>query len=753
MKKTSLCTVFLFILSGFNASALEFGDIEANYPMYSASDPFAITAYSNAFVVANANIANVSNGLVSANANIASTSNTVVSLQAQITTNNTAIATKITAPTATNIAESVIAPYTNRITMAVVSNSAGRVLIGPVIDKTQYMLQVGGDFRLSNGANGIIQALNYTSSGGQYPTYVTTIQDLYLNPLSGTVYIGSTNASVGRVSVSAGSIIATNLYGNATTATTVTGAQSNTIASALQSESDTLATVTARGATTTNSITAGSFIGNGSGLTNVNASTLAGYDIDAIMAVGSTYFFNTNFISYGAVTGREASLTVPTTGGYLTYAGPVTNGQYLNSYLIPADQMPALISKGTKATFEFYGGHAGTPSQDPTLMGDFYIMNTNGTVVQEFESPVVFIPRGEDYFKLEITFTNDVIKDGYAFLLKTRIIDRDGYTGDFTSYFGKPYYTGFSFPKTTGVFTPQYVFDAHTGATADAHPISAITGLTSALATPLAYTPISTPAGVNAFTASVTTARSIYDFTASAVNTLTNDLSALALNGTTNYQWTARINYTDTNALSTTWDARTEWVGLASSTPDLTVTGRYEFAFSTSDGVTIQGRQVYPSVYEFKKCAFFPTAGTPTPTTWASYSRVLTSAIFTNYTHVQNQINNVDAIVKMSLWATSGNASNNTLNVSIGWSQIFSTVNLSDTERQFITTGNTTATPLTFYCKYYPYTSFSSGRNGATFIVNARKVYNAGDNIDLTEIMSRPANELETRAYNAGWRP
>jgi len=33
----------------------------------------------------------------------------------------------------------------------------------------------------------------------------------------------------------------------------------------------------------------------------------------------------------------------------------------------------------------------------------------------------------------------------------------------------------------------------------------------------------------------------------------------------------------------------------------LTCTGRYEFAFSTSDGVKIQGRQVYPTVYPWQQ--------------------------------------------------------------------------------------------------------------------------------------------------------
>lgn len=127
-----------------------------------------------------------------------------------------------------------------------------------------------------------------------------------------------------------------------------------------------------------------------------------------------------------------------------------------------------------------------------------------------------------------------------------------------------------------------------------AYPVNNPSNYVSA---PLAWTPIVTGAGASVLTASVTTARSIYSFETAVPVTLTNDMSAVSLNGTTQIQWAVKIKYTDTNALSTVWANVTDWVGLYSSTPELTCTGEYEFAFWTIDGVKIYGRQVYPTPY------------------------------------------------------------------------------------------------------------------------------------------------------------
>jgi hypothetical protein len=100
------------------------------------------------------------------------------------------------------------------------------------------------------------------------------------------------------------------------------------------------------------------------------------------------------------------------------------------------------------------------------------------------------------------------------------------------------------------------------------------------------------------------TSKKVYQVAAEQPFTLTNNLATLAANCTTNFEWDVEINYTVTNALSTVWDSRIEWVGLYSSTPDLTVTGKYRFAFETACGTKIIGRQVYPTVYEWRELKY-----------------------------------------------------------------------------------------------------------------------------------------------------
>jgi hypothetical protein len=290
-------------------------------------------------------------------------------------------------------------------------------------------------------------------------------------------------------------------------------------------------------------------------------------------------------------------------------------------------------------------------------------------------------------------------------------------------------------------------------------PPSAITGLTSALATPLAYTPISTTAGGTTFTANVTSARSIYDFTASAVNVYTNNLSALSLNGTTNYAWTARINYTDTNALSTTWDSRIEWVGLASTTPDLTVTGRYEFAFSTSDGVTIQGRQVYPSVYQYSSLTVGGKIMSGVTGTWAfNYESANQSGAVTEsatcYPFSVSSGQKYFYAKVYSMWAGKTGTATNLLAV------------MQADHYPYLADGSLRGTVYTNIIAYqattltenkYMLTGFSGNslsdtvlaigiRTGTADNLSGFRVYNSVSKI-------RTANELEIKAYNAGWRP
>lgn len=227
---------------------------------------------------------------------------------------------------------------------------------------------------------------------------------------------------------------------------------------ALEQMTDTWNTVTSKLATN----------GSASGLTNFpivatasNALLLNGLTSEEVMQVGATYYFTTNVISYGAVTGRQASLTVPTVTQSSIYTGPVTAGQYFASYLIPSNQMPTVLEIGTYI-FQFYGGHIDQAAKNPTIMGDLYVKDAvTGTTIQEFESLPVVIPYGtNEPFKIQITTTNAYPKDGYAFLLRTKLVDTDGYTGDYQSQFGPRGYAGFTLSRVVGVYVTYAEWDA-----------------------------------------------------------------------------------------------------------------------------------------------------------------------------------------------------------------------------------------------------------------------------------------------------
>jgi hypothetical protein len=205
-------------------------------------------------------------------------------------------------------------------------------------------------------------------------------------------------------------------------------------------------------------VTSDMFIGSGAGVSNVNAVTVGGLTAEDLMRVGNQYFFTTNLISYGSVTGRSTSIIAPTTTQMASYTGP-TNGQYLGTYLIPSNEMPTVLLRGVY-TFKFFGYHTGN-QKHPMVGADVYIVTaSNGVVVQEFKNQIgAEVPYSAastpQEFLIQVNVTNDFQRDGYAFVLKTKMIDPDGYNGTFYSYFGVGYWAGFIVPIATGLYVTK----------------------------------------------------------------------------------------------------------------------------------------------------------------------------------------------------------------------------------------------------------------------------------------------------------
>lgn len=115
---------------------------------------------------------------------------------------------------------------------------------------------------------------------------------------------------------------------------------------------------------------------------------------------------------------------------------------------------------------------------------------------------------------------------------------------------------------------------------------------------PLSWTPITTVPVSTIATARVTTAKNIFYFESSEAVSFTNDLSALSVNCGTNVAWTIVFNATGTNACNST-----NWYGIVdfvNGPPEITCTGRQEYACDTSCGTRVRVRQVYPTVHPWK---------------------------------------------------------------------------------------------------------------------------------------------------------
>jgi hypothetical protein len=311
-----------------------------------------------------------------------------------------------------------------------------------------------------------------------------------------------------------------------------------------------------------------------------------------------------------------------------------------------------------------------------------------------------------------------------------------------------------SFAKTVTINTNLVVTGSATVGTLTASNVFVTAGgVTNQVATidQLGATPISTLSTGAVITVTPTPQKKIYDVSADVPITLfTNNIAGLNANGTTNYEWVTRINYTSTNALSTAWDGRIQWEGLYGLTPDLTVTGRYEFAFSTSDGVTIQGRQTYPTVYPFSHIPAFVNFVNPNSQSFLNYSEPLWIANgATNTTQLCFPVQNNYTILKLSMRGSDFTNSLNTITVkkvlygsyeTLTYQKDFSAVGQTPWAYKplnfmlhFSGDVTTQVAPICFALTYYRNSSLNAVYAGV--------------------FLSRPANELEIKAYSGGWRP
>lgn len=240
----------------------------------------------------------------------------------------------------------------------------------------------------------------------------------------------------------------------------------------------------------------------------------------------------------------------------------------------------------------------------------------------------------------------------------------------------------------------------------------------------------------------LTPAQTIYKVEVSAVNTLSNNFSGISFSTARNVEWETWINYTTTNSLSTTWPANIEWL---SGVPELTVTGQYKFAFSTIDGVNVQAKQIYPTSYSYSQLLTAGPSGSPISTRHVQPT-VPTSATGSTNLLALGCAPDRPMIYKIAIYA--GQVDNRTY-IGVGRGLWY------------------TATIPTLTSILFPMTmvGYSIGTDSLlTVYVPARTGYSGFDYLLSTQDSVSTfmqlhyagwkfANELEVKAYNAGWRP
>lgn len=150
MKKHIL---YLSIFAALAANAIEFGDIEAKYPLYSVSDPFAITVATNAYRIANAEAANRAAAIASA------TNALYIKVSADISDEATE---RINGDSVNNSAIANLATHTN-------SATAHPTLFAPKVSTNDTRPLVFSRVSVTNGlsASSLLLSTNYVATGAE----------------------------------------------------------------------------------------------------------------------------------------------------------------------------------------------------------------------------------------------------------------------------------------------------------------------------------------------------------------------------------------------------------------------------------------------------------------------------------------------------------------------------------------------------------------------------------------------------------
>jgi len=204
------------------------------------------------------------------------------------------------------------------------------------------------------------------------------------------------------------------------------------------------------------------------------------------------------------------------------------------------------------------------------------------------------------------------------------------------------------------------------------------------------------------------------------------------------------LNVTSTNATSPTFDPKFDWGGFV---PEFTVTGRYEYACTMVGDGKIRIKQTYPTMYAWVSPEVLVELAGMSIYGWAQFTSVAT----TNNVMFRNSFPDSAIILFRSAFNASGNGGygKRSVNIQADYRTAWVTNNL------VTTFSNANANVL------IPWTvALATGAGQVSAYNQGITVWNIGTPISIyservyhSYTKHRPANELEIKAYNAGWRP
>jgi hypothetical protein len=234
-------------------------------------------------------------------------------------------------------------------------------------------------------------------------------------------------------------------------------------------------------------------------------------------------------------------------------------------------------------------------------------------------------------------------------------------------------------------------------------------------------------------TVAVTSTQSVYSVAVTGTGPVGIDWSGLALDGTGRAEVTLRLNVTEWGGTNVTFSPSLTF----DRTPEILVTGVWEFAASTIDGVTTRVRQTWPECYAWthmvRMAGLADVVGT-----WVSFpGGPATNYVYFNlpntglhYVHVR-PITAANGLTG-TLWLMplhQGNAARD--------------VSTAVATNSFTSVSNLTSLPLR---------AVMDGVSGVG-VVGVFEPSPYAINLRYKDVMHRPLNALERAAYAAGWRP